>query len=52
MRWLKRLVGKKAIVGFGSVMTKNVEDMVVVDGVPAKVIKRGNVIEVMYEYGE
>lgn len=32
-------IGEKAIVGAGSVVTKGVESMVVVGGVPAKVIK-------------
>ncbi|KKG17791.1 hypothetical protein EO98_11685 [Methanosarcina sp. 2.H.T.1A.6] len=32
-------IGEKAIVGAGAVVTKNVESMVVVCGVPAKVIK-------------
>lgn len=33
------MIGEQAIVGAGAVVTKNVEDMVVVAGIPAQVIK-------------
>ena len=33
-------IGNRVVVGAGAVVTKNVEDDVVVAGVPAKVVKR------------
>lgn len=39
-------IGEKAIVGAGAVVTKDVEGMVVVGGVPAKIIKKIHKIEI------
>lgn len=44
-------IGKGAVVAAGAVVTKNVEDFLIVGGVPAKVIGERNVKDLQYKLG-
>jgi len=44
-------IGKGAVVGAGAVVTKDVPEMTVVAGIPAKEIRKRNLTELKYKIG-